>query len=131
MSTGMPQASVKSQIFESLLGFLPDWVQITVIALIVLAVLASWAVKIKRKIAHRRAVRGGQPLHAAAQYGQGRGADHLGEYAPQQAVRQGSGADHLGAYAPQQAQPAQQPSGADFLGAYAPQRQTGGPASSA
>ncbi len=131
MSTGMPQASVKSQIFESLLGFLPDWVQITVIALIVLAVLASWAVKIKRKIAHRRAVRGGQPVHAAAQYGQGRGADYLGEYAPQQAVQQGSGADHLGAYAPQQDQPTQQPSGADFLGAYAPQRQTGGPASSA
>ncbi|MFJ8719009.1 hypothetical protein ACIRD9_38530 [Streptomyces violaceus] len=131
MSTGMPQASVKSQIFESLLGFLPDWVQITVIALIVLAVLASWAVKIKRKIAYRRAVRGGQPVHAAAQYGQGRGADHLGEYAPQQAVQQGSGADHLGAYAPQQAQPGQQPSGADFLGSYAPQRQTGGPASSA
>ncbi|WP_328415729.1 hypothetical protein OG542_33520 [Streptomyces violaceus] len=131
MSTGMPQASVKSQIFESLLGFLPDWVQITVIALIVLAVLASWAVKIKRKIAHRRAVRGGQPVHAAAQYGQGRGADYLGEYAPQQAVRQGSGADHLGACAPQQAQSARQPSGADFLGSYAPQRQTGGPASSA
>ncbi|MEU0249612.1 hypothetical protein ABZ192_35920 [Streptomyces sp. NPDC006235] len=131
MSTGMPQASVKSQIFESLLGFLPDWVQITVLALIVLAVLASWAVKIKRKIAYRRAVRSGGPVHAAAQYGQGRGADYLGEYAPQQAQQQGSGADHLGTHAPQQTQTAQQPSGADFLGAYAPQRQTGGPASSA
>jgi hypothetical protein len=124
----MPQASVKSQIFESLLGFLPDWVQITVLALIVLAVLASWAVKIKRKIAYRRAVRSGRPVHAAAQYGQGRGADYLGEYAPQQ---QGSGADRPGAHAPQQTQSAQQQSGADFLGAYAPQRQTGGPASSA
>jgi hypothetical protein len=133
MSTGMPQASVKSQIFESLLGFLPDWVQITVLALIVLAVLASWAVKIKRKIAYRRAVRSGGSVHAAAQYGQGRGADYLGEYAPQtqQTQQQGSGADHLGAYAPQQPQTARQPSGADFLGAYAPQRQTGGPASSA
>ncbi|CAM5746627.1 hypothetical protein STAFG_4001 [Streptomyces afghaniensis 772] len=131
MSTGMPQASVKSQIFESLLGFLPDWVQITVLALIVLAVLASWTVKIKRKIAYRRAVRSGGPVHAAAQYGQGRGADYLGEYAPQQVQQQGSGADHLGTYAPQQTQTAQQPSGADFLGAYAPQRQTGGPASSA
>jgi hypothetical protein len=136
MSTGMPQASVKSQIFESLLGFLPDWVQITVLALIVLAVLASWAVKIKRKIAYRRAVRSGGSVHAAAQYGQGRGADYLGEYAQQtqqtqQAQQQGSGADHLGAYAPQQPQTARQPSGADFLGAYAPQRQTGGPASSA
>ncbi|MEU2749099.1 hypothetical protein ABZ613_23035 [Streptomyces collinus] len=130
MSAGLPQASVKSQIFESLLGFLPDWVQITVLALIVLAVVASWAVKIKRKIAYRRAVRSGQPVHAAARYGQGRGADYLGEYAPQQA-QQGSGADHLGAYAPQ-AQPAQQPSGADFLGAYAPQQRQGdGPSANA
>ncbi|MDG9714178.1 hypothetical protein [Streptomyces sp. DH10] len=131
MSTGMSQASVKSQIFESLLGFLPDWVQITVLALVVLAVLATWAVKIKRKIAYRRAVRSGVPVHAAAQYGQGRGADYLGEYAPQQAQQQGGGADHLGTYAPQQTQTAQAQSGADFLGAYAPQRQTGGPASSA
>ncbi|WP_033309659.1 hypothetical protein RFN58_08040 [Streptomyces iakyrus] len=131
MSAGLPQASVKSQIFESLLGFLPDWVQITVLALIVLAVVASWVVKIKRKIAHRRAVRTGQPVHAAAQYGQGRGADYLGEYAPRQEQQQGSGADHLGAYAPQ-AQPAQQPSGADFLGAYAPQqRQADGPSANA
>ncbi|MEU2543293.1 hypothetical protein [Streptomyces iakyrus] len=130
MSAGLPQASVKSQIFESLLGFLPDWVQITVLALIVLAVVASWVVKIKRKIAHRRAVRTGQPVHAAAQYGQGRGADYLGEYAPRQ-EQQGSGADHLGAYAPQ-AQPVQQPSGADFLGAYAPQqRQADGPSANA
>ncbi|MFH9710901.1 hypothetical protein ACH4MW_16925 [Streptomyces luteogriseus] len=139
MSAGLPQASVKSQIFESLLGFLPDWVQITVLALVVLAVLASWVVKIKRKIAYRRAVRNGQPVHAAAQYGQGRGADYLGQYAPQQtqqpqpAQQQGTGADHLGAYAPQrQAEPAQQPSGADFLGAYAPQqRQGGGPSANA
>ncbi|MFJ7295515.1 hypothetical protein [Streptomyces collinus] len=136
MSAGLPQASVKSQIFESLLGFLPDWVQITVLALIVLAVVASWVVKIKRKIGHRRAVRTGQPVHAAARYGQGRGADYLGEYAPPQAQQQqpqpqGSGADHLGAYAPQ-AQPAQQPSGADFLGAYAPQQRQGdGPSANA
>jgi negative regulator of sigma E activity len=128
MSAGLPQASVKSQIFESVLGFLPDWVQITVLALIVLAVVASWVVKIKRKIAYRQAVRSGQPVHAAAQYGQGRGADYLGAYAPQSAA-QGSGADHLGPYAPQQAQSAPQASGADFLGAYAPQQQrTDGPA---
>ena len=112
MSAGMPLASWKSQIFESVLGFLPDWVQITVLALIVLAVVASWAVKIKRRIAYRRAVRDGQPIHAAAQYGQGSGADHLGAYAPQQDPR-----------------PTRQPSGADFLGAYAPQpRQGDGPA---
>ncbi|MER7482762.1 hypothetical protein ABTX60_34860 [Streptomyces sp. NPDC126510] len=135
MSTGLPQASVKSQIFESVLGFLPDWVQITVLALIVLAVVASWVVKIKRKIAYRRAVRNGQPVHAAAQYGQGRGADYLGQYAPQQtqpAQQQGSGADHLGAYAPQQELTARQPSGADFLGAYAPQQRQGeGPSANA
>jgi hypothetical protein len=131
MSAGMSLASVKTQIFESVLGFLPDWVQITVLALIVLAVVASWAVKLRRKIAHRRAVRTGQPIHAAARYGQGSGADHLGAYAPQ---RQGSGADHLGAYAPRaDRQPtgsaAPQQSGSDFLGAYAPQqRQGGGPA---
>ncbi|MFI6373007.1 hypothetical protein [Streptomyces sp. NPDC050546] len=77
------------------------------LALIVLAVLASWVVKINR------------------------GTDCLGEYAPPQPSQQGSGADHPGAGAPQQTQSAQQPSGADFLGAYAPQRQTGGPASSA
>lgn len=136
MSAGLSQASVKSQIFESLLGFLPDWVQITVLALIVLAVVATWVVKIKRKIAYRRAVRNGQPVHAAAQYGQGRGADYLGQYAPQQTQpdrQPGSGADHLGAYAPQrQAEPAQQPSGADFLGAYAPQQRQGdGPSANA
>ncbi|MER7899570.1 hypothetical protein ABTX62_26490 [Streptomyces sp. NPDC096046] len=135
MSTGLPQASVKSQIFESLLGFLPDWVQITVLALIVLAVVASWVVKIKRKIAYRRAVRDGQPVHAAARYGQGRGADYLGQYAPQRlqpARQQGSGADHLGAYAPQQVRPEPQPSGADFLGAYAPQQRQGdGPSANA
>ncbi|GGM12839.1 hypothetical protein GCM10010129_66110 [Streptomyces fumigatiscleroticus] len=103
MSTGVPLASVKGEIFEALLGFLPDWVQMTVLGLIVLAVVASWVVKLKRKLAHRRAVRNGQPVHAAARYGQGRGADYLGSYAPQR-PRQGSGADHLGAYAPQQRQ---------------------------
>ncbi|MET9394341.1 hypothetical protein ABZY20_28715 [Streptomyces sp. NPDC006624] len=134
MSAGLTQASVKTQIFDAVLGFLPDWVQITVLALIVLAVVVSWAVKIKRKIAYRRAVRTGQPVHAAARYGQGRGADHLGQYAPQPQPQpqQGSGADHLGAYAPQQAQPAPQPSGADLLGAYAPQRRPGeGPSANA
>ncbi|KOX05044.1 membrane protein [Streptomyces sp. NRRL B-1140] len=134
MSTGLPQASVKSQIFESLLGFLPEWVQITVLALIVLAVVASWVVKIKRKIAYRRALRNGQPVHAAAQFGQGRGADYLGQHAPQpqtQPGQQGSGADHLGTYSPQ-GRPAQQPSGADFLGAYAPQPRRGdGPSANA
>ncbi|GHH92459.1 hypothetical protein [Streptomyces capillispiralis] len=116
MSAVVPLASAKSQIFESVLGFLPDWVQITVLALIVLAVVVSWAVKIKRKIAHRRAVRTGQPIHAAARYGQGSGADYLGPYAPR---AQGGGAAHLTAHAPQ---PGGRPSGADFLGTTAPPR---------
>ncbi|MEV5431409.1 hypothetical protein [Streptomyces sp. NPDC052701] len=119
MSTGAPVASGKGEILEALLWFLPEWVQMTVLGLIVLAVVASWVVKLKRRIAYRRAVRTGQPVHAAARYGQGRGADHLGAYAPQ--AQQGSGAGHLGAYAPQ----APQPSGADFLGAYAPQQRQG------
>lgn len=122
MSTGVTLASVKSQIFEAVLGFLPDWVQITVLALIVLAVVGSWIVKLKRKLAYRRAVRSGQPVHAAARYGQGRGADYLGAYAPQQtepaqAVAQPDTSP--------QTQPAQQVSGADFLGSYAPQRRPG------
>ncbi|MFI1565826.1 hypothetical protein ACH4ZX_22685 [Streptomyces sp. NPDC020490] len=97
MSAGMSVASAKGQIFEALLGFLPDWVQVAVIALVLLAVVASWVVKLKRKLAHRRAVRAGRPVHAAAQYGQRRGADYLGPYAPPQGQRQGGGAGHPGA----------------------------------
>ncbi|TLS43186.1 hypothetical protein FE633_26945 [Streptomyces montanus] len=80
---GVPQASGKSEIFEVVLRFMPDWVQFTVLGLVLLAVLVSWGVKLKRKLAYRRAVREGRPMHAAAQYGQGRGADYLGSYAPQ------------------------------------------------
>ncbi|WP_247197294.1 hypothetical protein [Streptomyces sp. GESEQ-35] len=85
----MPLASGKGEVLEAVLQFMPDWVQIAVLALVVLAVVASWGIKLKRRIAHRRAVRQGVPVHAAAQYGQGRGADYLGVYAPQQ--RQGDG----------------------------------------
>ncbi|MEV7888261.1 hypothetical protein ACWD3I_30990 [Streptomyces sp. NPDC002817] len=112
MSAGMQLASGKSEIFEAVLKFMPDWVQITVIALVVLVVLVSWGVKLKRKIDYRRAVRNGQPVHAAARYGQRSGADYLGAYAPQQQP------------APAQQAPAQQ-NGADFLGAYAPQNRQG------
>ncbi|MEY9989895.1 putative lipid-binding transport protein (Tim44 family) [Streptomyces sp. V4I8] len=111
MSTGVPLASGKGEIFEIVLQFMPDWVQISVLVLIVLLVVGSWVFKLKRKIDRRRAARGGQAVHTAAQHGQRRGADYLGPYAPQQA-----------AAAPQ---PAQQPSGADFLGAYAPQQRQG------
>lgn len=111
MSTAVPLASGKSEIFEIVLQFMPDWVQIPVLVLIVLLVVGSWGFKLKRRIDRRRAARGGQAVHAPAQQGQRRGADYLGPYAPQQA-----------AAAPQ---PAQQPSGADFLGAYAPQQRQG------
>ncbi|NJP48990.1 hypothetical protein HCJ93_02600 [Streptomyces sp. SBST2-5] len=109
MSTGfagVQLAGWKSQIFEAVLGFLPDWVQITAYALLALAVLVYWGLKIKNKIAQRRAARSGQPVTAPARPGQGRGADYLGAYAPQ----------HV------QPAPAPERSGADFLGAYAPQR---------
>ncbi|MBT2509109.1 hypothetical protein J7I98_25110 [Streptomyces sp. ISL-98] len=82
MESGLPQASGASKILDGLLTFMPDWVQITFIVLVVVVVLVSWAVKIKRKIEYRRAVRAGRPVHAAAQHGQGRGADYLGSYAP-------------------------------------------------
>ncbi|MEF9902617.1 hypothetical protein [Streptomyces sp. P9-A2] len=73
---------MRSQILNALMGFLPGWVQITVLALIVLAFVGSCAVKIKRRAAYRRATDAGRPVHAAAQYGQGSGADYLGQYAP-------------------------------------------------
>lgn len=112
MSTGVPLASGKSEIFEIVLQFMPDWVQIPVLVLVILLVVGSWVYKLKRKIDRRRAVRRAQALgavQAAPQHGQGRGADYLGPYAPQQQAR------------PQPAQP----SGADFLGAYAPQQPQG------
>ncbi|TXS45958.1 hypothetical protein EAO75_24570 [Streptomyces sp. uw30] len=128
MSTGVPLASGKSEIFEVVLQFMPDWVQIPVLVLIVLLVVGSWVFKLKRKIDQRRARRQGQTVQVAVQQGQGSGADHLGPYAPQQQAQQPSGADFLGPYAPRQAQAAQpnpQGSGADYLGAYAPQQPQG------
>ncbi len=104
MTSGVPMASGKGEIFEIVLQFMPDWLQIPVLVLIVLLVVGSWVFKLKRKIDRRRAAREGQAVHVAAQHGQWRGADYLAPYAPQQAAPQ----------------PAQQPSRADFLGAYAP-----------
>ncbi|MFF5342923.1 hypothetical protein ACFY4H_19785 [Streptomyces althioticus] len=109
MSAGVPLASWKTQIFESLLGFLPDWVQITVLALVLLAFATVWVVKLKRRIAARRALHAGAPVPAQAS-----GAAFLGPYAPRNqgptAARSGPG----------------EASGADFLGAYAPRREDGG-----
>ncbi|MDJ0464800.1 hypothetical protein [Streptomyces sp. H27-C3] len=79
---GLPQASGVGKVLDGLFTFAPDWVRMTVLALVVAGFLAVWSVKLKRKTEYRRAVRSGQPIHAAAQYGQGRGADHLGSYAP-------------------------------------------------
>ncbi|CCK31470.1 hypothetical protein BN159_7091 [Streptomyces davaonensis JCM 4913] len=92
MSTVQPLASAKSQIFESMLWFLPDWAQNTVLVLIILAVLATWIVKLRNKVAHRRALRQAQaqPVPAAAQYDQGSGADYLGAYAPQRRPEDGT-----------------------------------------
>jgi len=112
VSTGVPLASGRGEIFELVLKFMPDWVQITVLALVVLAVVGSWIVKLKRKIQYWRAVRAGRPVHAAAQYGQGRGADYLGAYAPQQDQPPQTPAPRTPAPAG--------PSGADFPGSYAP-----------
>ncbi len=131
MTTGMPLASWKSQVFESVLGFLPEWAQTTGLALILLAVVVSWIVKIRNRAARRRAAASAPPAATVNRNDQGRGADHLGPYAPRR--QQGSGADHLGPYAPRPAQPAsgpttpptRQPSGADFLGAYAPRQGQG------
>lgn len=109
MSAGVPLASWKTQMFESLLGFLPDWVQITVLALVLLAVLTAWALKLKRRIAARRAPRAGAPVRTQAS-----GADFLGPYAPR---NQAGGATRSGG---------REPSGAEFLGACAPRREDGG-----
>ncbi|MEV6652221.1 hypothetical protein [Streptomyces sp. NPDC051219] len=117
METGLPQASIASAVFdgvvrevlEAVIGFLPDWLEIPLLSLIILAVFLGWARKLRRNRAERRAARSARPV-AAAQNDQGRGADHLGPYAPQPA---------------RQAQ-REEPSGADFLGAYAPQQRRGG-----
>ncbi|MBT2367610.1 hypothetical protein J7E88_20455 [Streptomyces sp. ISL-10] len=128
METGQPQASIAKNIFEGIVSFLPDWLQIPLLCLLVLLIVLGWISSIRKKIAQRRAARTGQPV-AAPQYNQGSGADHLGPYAPAPQTQQPSGADYLGPYAaaqqaPQAAPP--QPSGADYLGSYAPQQRRDG-----
>jgi hypothetical protein len=128
METGQPQASIAKNIFEGIVSFLPDWLQIPILCLIVLLVVLGWASSIRKKIARRRAARSPQPVPVAPG-SQGSGADFLGPYAPaQQAPQHPGGADFLGPYAParQVQQAPQQSSGADFLGAYAPQQRRDG-----
>ncbi|MFP1628220.1 hypothetical protein ACLB9X_24315 [Streptomyces sp. 5K101] len=133
METGQPQASIAKNIFEGIVSFLPDWLQIPILCLIILLVVLGWVSSIRKKIARRRAARNPQPVPVAPG-SQGSGADYLGQYAPAQqspqaAVQQPSGADYLGQYAPAQQGPqgvAQQPSGAHYLGSYAPQQRRDG-----
>ncbi|WP_331449838.1 hypothetical protein [Streptomyces prasinus] len=72
---------MKSQIFESVPGSLSDRARITVLFLNG-PVVASWALETEHGTAHRRAIRAGRPVHAAAPYGQGSGAGRLGRYVP-------------------------------------------------
>ncbi|MEV4330046.1 hypothetical protein AB0K02_05810 [Streptomyces sp. NPDC049597] len=129
METGQPQASIAKNIFEGIVQFLPDWLQIPILCLIILLIVLGWVSSVRKKIARRRAARNPQPVPTALG-SQGSGADHLGQYAPaQQAAQQPSGADYLGQYAPAQPAPQaapQQPSGADYLGSYAPQQRRDG-----
>ncbi|MFE7070960.1 hypothetical protein ACFU96_12855 [Streptomyces sp. NPDC057620] len=76
------QASWKSEIFQSVVGFLPDWAQGTALGLFLLAVLTPWALRTWRKFVYHRALRTGRPIPESARYAQGRGSDHLGSYAP-------------------------------------------------
>lgn len=114
METGQPQASILKNVFEGLIQFLPDWLEISLLCLILALVVFGWVQSIRGRIARRRAARAPQPV------------------VPPQA--QGTGADHLGAWAPatRQAEPQPAPGGpsgaggADFLGAYAPQQRRDG-----
>jgi hypothetical protein len=111
METGQPQASIAKNVVEGLISFLPDWLEIPLLCLIILLVVFGWIQSLRKKIAARRAARTGQPV-VMAQGSQGSGADYLGPYAPAPA---------------QDPQPArQEPSGADFLGSYAPQQRREG-----
>jgi hypothetical protein len=82
MVHGQPQASGGGKVFDAVFTFLPDWAKFTVIAVGAVFLVGVGVVKIRRKLRYRRAVREGRPIHAAAQYGQRRGADYLGSYAP-------------------------------------------------
>ncbi|MFM9448592.1 hypothetical protein [Streptomyces acidiscabies] len=104
----MTLASGKSEIFEFVLQFMPDWIQIPALCLIIGLVVLSWALKLRRKWLLRRALRqvGAGQGAVVQQQGDGtRGADFLGAYAPRQPQAEGvRGADFLGTYAPQQPQ---------------------------
>ncbi|MFE2044950.1 hypothetical protein ACFXAZ_29345 [Streptomyces sp. NPDC059477] len=81
MSVRVPLASGRSELFEAVLEWGPDWAQEIGRVLIPLALVVSLAVRFVRGIVRERAqdrAGAGEPSH-----GQGGGADHLGDYAPQ------------------------------------------------
>ncbi|MFI9581613.1 hypothetical protein ACIHCQ_07150 [Streptomyces sp. NPDC052236] len=85
MEYGQPQASrfgIVLDVIDAIVTFLPDWAQWTALSVVVAGFGCLGAVKVRRRIQYRSAVRAGRPVHAAARYGQGRGADYLGSYAP-------------------------------------------------
>ncbi|MCM2392814.1 hypothetical protein [Streptomyces albipurpureus] len=89
-----------------MVAFLPDWMEIPLLCLVLLIFAVRWAIWIKDRIEQRRMASGG-----------GSASGHPLAAAP---GTRGSGADHPGAQAP--SRPEQGPSGADFPGSYAPQR---------
>lgn len=104
MDTGTPQASILKNVFEGLIQFLPDWLEIPLLCLLLAVILFGWVQSIRGRVARRRAARAPQPV-SPPPGGQGRGADHLGPYAPtaaQPTPHTPSGADFLGPYAPAQ-----------------------------
>lgn len=101
-------ASGKAQLFDVVLWFLPEWAQLTVAGLLILLVVVSWILRVKRKVERRRAVRSSRPGPAGP--GAQSGADFLGPYAPSRSTGEPVGTAADG------------PRGADFLGSYAPRR---------
>ncbi|MHC5905611.1 hypothetical protein ACVNF4_17175 [Streptomyces sp. S6] len=84
-------ASAKSEIFQFVLQFLPEWIQIPALCLIIALAVGSWALTLRRKLLLRRALRAaGAGDGMIRQQGDGtRGADFLGSYAPREEPRQG------------------------------------------
>ena len=83
-------ASVKSEIFQFVLQFLPDWIQIPALCLFIALIVGSWGFKLYGKLKLRRALTAaGAGDGVIRQQGDGtRGADFLGSYAPREEPRQ-------------------------------------------
>ncbi|MFF0450985.1 hypothetical protein ACFYT4_32170 [Streptomyces sp. NPDC004609] len=119
MSTGQPQAGVVAKVFDGLTVFLPDWLEIPLLCLVLALVVWGWISSLRNRLARRRAARTA-PAPAAT----GSGADTLGPYAPQAPAGAPGPQGQPGGQHPGRPQG---PSGADFLGSYAPgNRRDGG-----